>query len=901
MLRVLSAARRPTNTWGDVQREWEFLCASMPELSLRPRSWKELHNRLTWLQIRDRRRHTKLLLGQAELLQQQTMLQLDSGPDEDISSDRDAANLHDGIAEGDFEDDGVDHGVPDEGALHSADGGGHSNADATVHMCSVCQESIDPGQELALPCACRKVSPCVGHFCCSCMQKYVATRLEGLLNTGIMPMFPCPCCQFLLPLPFVDTIVPFLRSVSVQPMPKRRELAELALMLTHGELDGRVSPFSDTRYPTLDSLTTPVLMACESYPAWDLLEQELRTSQMFSSLGVTAMTFKPYLDALRENTTTGKRVLALLCANALGWQRREDLFEEDWLQTASVQGALRDGVFVTTAPLWLEDGEPECWPLWLAEETMLKPEDTFNAIPTEATKSLFLSEEEAGALANEQLSDVDDSDLGAQRHRLIQLWREQPLWTRLLGAFHQHLLDARAQGDLERSLAAMFYASVVAANAANPRGSFAFGIEPRAACVALQGRLFNYHDAPQGWIRQLACTRLKLDTADRVATIDSVCLSLRHFNVQSLKAAVDKNGAALSARGFAMLCHKFADVNRIVMRHVRHKNTMMMVDSASDLKILLGLYTCGALLNHPTLADLVCYTCAKDYFKDNPHVLANFNIVVTGAGRTASSHTAMEAAQPSDTLNRLHSFAFVFLGWHGQVVLGGLIPPTTQGGSPQGKMPVVNSDKLEFHRHIQLAQSILQLADAGGKQLKELAKDRVELRSIYPDFISEQRLMASDLVSVTGTLFKYGRHGPGFGGASPDIFHVCGPQFEGTVPPLLPWPPDLAGQHAILRQGRYLTPPPVEIWPGPTKFPRKPTSRLQYFDLYRWWDKVQLSAETFALLTERSASQGASQGDVSTPLMKRKRGSSSGSNQRSSPRKAKMDGNAVQRCNPWTK
>ena len=191
MLRVLSAARRPTNTWGDVHREWEFLCASMPELSLRPRSWKELHNRLTWLQIRDRRRHTKLLLGQAELLQQQTLLQLDSGPEEDISSDRDAANLHDGIAEGDFEDDGVDHGVPDEGALDSADGGGHSNADATVHMCSVCQESIDPGQELALPCACRKVSPCAGHFCCSCMQTYVATRLEGLQNTGIMH-FPLP-------------------------------------------------------------------------------------------------------------------------------------------------------------------------------------------------------------------------------------------------------------------------------------------------------------------------------------------------------------------------------------------------------------------------------------------------------------------------------------------------------------------------------------------------------------------------------------------------------------------------------------------------------------------------------------------------------------------------------------
>jgi hypothetical protein len=46
-------------------------------------------------------------------------------------------------------------------------------------------------------------------------------------------------------------------------------------------------------------------------------------------------------------------------------------------------------------------------------------------------------------------------------------------------------------------------------------------------------------------------SRLKLDTSDRVATIDSVSLSLRRFNVQTLKAAVDKNGAALSGKGFA--------------------------------------------------------------------------------------------------------------------------------------------------------------------------------------------------------------------------------------------------------------------------------------------------------------------------------------------------------------
>ena len=37
------------------------------------------------------------------------------------------------------------------------------------------------------------------------------------------------------------------------------------------------------------------------------------------------------------------------------------------------------------------------------------------------------------------------------------------------------------------------------------------------------------------------------------------------------------------------------DVNRIAMRHVRHTNTKMEVDSASDLKILLGHSTMKSL------------------------------------------------------------------------------------------------------------------------------------------------------------------------------------------------------------------------------------------------------------------------------------------------------------------
>ena len=116
----------------------------------------------------------------------------------------------------------------------------------------------------------------------------------------------------------------------------------------------------------------------------------------------------------------------------------------------------------------------------------------------------------------------------------------------------------------------------------------------------------NYHDAPKGWIHELACTRLKLTEAQGVATIDSIPLSLRKFNVQTLKQPVKDGGAAITERAFVILYHKFMDMNRVIMQHVRHTDTKMLIDSASDLKILLGLYTCGGLARRPTLMDMVC-------------------------------------------------------------------------------------------------------------------------------------------------------------------------------------------------------------------------------------------------------------------------------------------------------
>ena len=194
MLRILSAARRPRNTWSDVLRDWQLLCIRMPELWLKPRSNMELQNRFRWLQLRDRRRHTKLLLGQAELLQQHAIhpiLQMDSGPDEDISSDRDAANLLDGTADEDFDD-----GIAEEG----------SGSIGELHNCSVCQSPIDPGTELILPCARRQASPCGGHFCCTCMQQYVNGKLE---EHGHHALVPLP----LLPISFAAFICGHHRSI----------------------------------------------------------------------------------------------------------------------------------------------------------------------------------------------------------------------------------------------------------------------------------------------------------------------------------------------------------------------------------------------------------------------------------------------------------------------------------------------------------------------------------------------------------------------------------------------------------------------------------------------------------------------------------------------------------------
>lgn len=310
------------------------------------------------------------------------------------------------------------------------------------------------------------------------------------------------------------------------------------------------------------------------------------------------------------------------------------------------------------------------------------------------------------------------------------------------------------------------------------------------------------------------------------------------------------------------------------------------------------------LTSSHSFAYQVEYQCNKGRFDTCPHLLSEYDIVVTGSGRTASSHTAQGSKDPSDTLNRLHSFTFVYLGWGKQVVLGGLCPPTTGGGSPNGKLPIANADGAQFRDRIELATGLLRLALSTGMGLHELARDErgKHLRCIFPDFVKEQRLMASDLVAVAGAMFKYGRERGGLLRPKPtsDIFHVCGPQFDGAFPPIPSWPPHVAGGHAMLSTGRYVSPPPDVIWKGPLDFPQKPTSMLQYQMLHEWWLRVRVSNATHRLLLESGSSQQQavsgkrlSAHSTRTPVMmtppKRQ-------NQR-----AKMDGQAVKRKTPWTK
>jgi len=407
--------------------------------------------------------------------------------------------------------------------------------------------------------------------------------------------------------PLEDIRSPFLAEYGEVPMPTRQELVELTLMLAQApNLDAQVTPLINTRYRSVDSLQSPLLWALQQFPAWSLLEEEGLVVHMFVTLGVTDMTFQPYIDAVSANTNTGKRILALLCANALGLKRTAELNDETCLQSASAQAALEDAVFLLTAPLWLEDGQPEKVPSWLAEETMCKPEDAGDAIPTKETIQLFLSKEEAQDLVRQLARDGDTPLQASEERNLIDTFRAQPLWTRLLLAFQGRMHIARAQGDAVREFAALFYSSILAANAANSHAAHAIGVKPKESSNKLEGRLMNYHDAPKGWIHELACTRLKLTEAQGVATIDSIPLSLRKFNVQTLKQPVKDGGAAITERAFVILYHKFLDVNRVIMQHVRHTDTKMLVDSASDLKILLGLYTCGGLARRPTLMDMVC-------------------------------------------------------------------------------------------------------------------------------------------------------------------------------------------------------------------------------------------------------------------------------------------------------
>ena len=338
----------------------------------------------------------------------------------------------------------------------------------------------------------------------------------------------------------------------------------------------------------------------------------------------------------------GRRILALLCIHEYGRNVLQTLTED--ATNAKLRDVLKDACFMSTMPLWLDTSGQEIVPNLIAHETLLKADDIHDIDHRyHASESvLFLSPAELAMAA----ADGADPEL---LHRLSR----KPLWSALLRDF----LIVATDGICEANepglrLAAAVYATIVAANAANPASAAAFGVQPRSRRSELEGRLVNFHQPH--WLQSPAQRQLRISSAGMAST-DSIPLALKRMDVDELVKAI-------GTKSMARLYHSYLDVNRALFRHVRHASTRIFNDSQSDLKNLTILYETGVMKHHPLESDIYKYLSGLGTSTYVSHLLSQTPIVVTGFTRTATSFRNNVKRIPSDHQWRLCAMTFVCLG-----------------------------------------------------------------------------------------------------------------------------------------------------------------------------------------------------------------------------------------------
>jgi len=686
----------------------------------------------------------------------------------------------------------------------------------TTEPCPICHESFGECDDVRFIYL-HVCVQCEKNVHVACLQRWVQQRNSN---------HTCPMCRFPIPLQIVNTWT--------SSCPSIHDLAALGVAVSSAtDLGGILVP--DAAFDTLDSIRASVRRAVEMHPAWEVLGMARGARFMLALAGVEGLNFQPYVEAISSDSSKSRRILALLACNESGHSIVKELAESAQRNGhRRMHGTLEDALFLTTMPLWLESSGSEIVPNVIAHETMLKNDDVYPVKSHHKSEDLvFLNEAE---LAKATADGTDDE--------LVARLRKLPLWSALISDFHVVASDAliAVEQPLLR-LAAAFYLSLISANAANVRSAEALGIVPAAKHAELKGRIVNFHQPH--WLNGPA-SRMLLNSTDGVATTDSIPLILKSMDV-------DEAVQQIGREQMAVLYHAFLDFNRGLFRHIRHPQTRVHNDSASDAKNLCILYETGVLSNHPLKSDVLKYLSGLGTSAYVSHVMSSVQMVLTGYTRTATSYDKNPKRIPSDHLDRFIAATFVFLGnYDGLVVTGGITPPGVVGGSPNGKSPIPNhlhksDNKCEdFEQGILCAIQALQNARLGA-----CISQQVGLRPIFPDWCSIQTLQASDYVALTSMVYKFS-----FAArvlfASRMLFHACGPPpAEFSFPP--PFPPDIAAQYPSYLSNKYLAPPPIGLWPSAEKPPRWPKTALSAAGLVQWWKGAHVGHLTYESMWDGGA------------------------------------------------